>query len=233
MNRFVAIVAVTLLAGCAATPPVTPTAQEGSSFRGEVWTWDERESIVTLRSGGQFVRVRTTPDQVRGLRLGEYATLRGELAPPAEIAHTTTPPRPVRAIPEGASVSSEVSGTVSANDPKGLVTIDAQPARITVWTATADTSQFPVGTPVRVKTVVQPVRYVSADDTGGAAPAASVPTTEVGEHAVVTGRILSVDPRGAISVESPRGPIAVLAPNASGLAVGNPVQVRTSLVRAR
>ena len=236
MNRLICTVAVALLlSACATTTGVQPSAQAGTLYRGEVMTWDERESIVTLRTGTEKIRVKVTPDQIRWLRLNEVATVRGELAPPAQIEHITTPPRPMRAVPQGASVQSEVGGTVSAVDPKGLVSVDTQPGRIIVWTATTDTSHFPVGTLVRVRTVVQPVRYVAADD-GSAAPdpAASVPTTtEIGEHAVVTGRVLSVDPKGTITVESPRGPIAVLAPNVAGIAAGSPVQVRTSLIRAQ
>ena len=232
MNRLVYAVALaSVLSACAGRTDVAPSAQV---FRGEVWTWDERENIVTLRRGTENVRVKVTPDQIKQLRLHEIATVRGELAPPAEIVNVVEAPRPMRAIPQGPTVQSEVSGTVSASDPKGLVSVDTSTGRITVWTATTNTSQFPPGTPVRVKTMLTPVRYVAVDSTSvvAADPAASIPTTEPGEHAVVTGRVLTVDPRGGITVESPRGPIAVLAPNAA-ITAGSPVQVRTSIVRAQ
>jgi hypothetical protein len=238
MNRLIyavayAVALASVLSACAGKTDVAPSAQ---LYRGEVWTWDERENIVTLRMGAENVRVKTTPDQIRQLRLHEIATVRGELAPPADVVNVMTPPRPMRAIPQGATVQSEVTGTVSASDPKGLVSIDTPTGRFMVWTATANTSQFPAGTPVRVKTMVTPVRYVPADDATAVAaapdPSASVPTTEPGEHALVIGRVLSVGTTGVITVESPRGPIAVLAPNVAA-AAGAPVQVRTSIVRAQ
>jgi hypothetical protein len=236
MRRLIYLgITLTLVAGCAA--PATTTVQPGGTvFRGEVWTWDEQTNVVTLRNGAQNVRVRVTPDQIRLLRLHEVATIRGELAPPEEIAHVTTGPRPMRAVLQGSAQTSEVTGTVSAVDPRGLVTVDTAQGRLTVWTATSDTSGFPVGTPVRVRVSVQPVQMVpitdSASGSASVEPSASIVTTP-GEHAVITGRVAVVDPRGAITVESPRGPIVVVMPPTFSAPAGGSVQVRTTLERAQ
>lgn len=237
MKRLIHLaITLALVAGCAA--PATTTAQSsGTVFRGEVWTWDEEKNIVTLRTGAEKIRVRVTPDQIRVLRLHEMATVRGELAPPEEIAHVTTGPRPMRAVPQGNAQTSEITGTVSAVDPRGLVTVDSAQGRLTVWTATSDTSAFPVGTPVRVRISVQPVQMVPITDSGSPAasadPSASVITTP-GEHAVITGPVVAVDPSGtAITVQSPRGPIVVATPSLPRPSVGGAVQVRTTLQRAQ
>jgi hypothetical protein len=231
----VVVVFMTLFAGCAARTTAPSAQTEGTLFRGEVWTWDERTNVVTLRSGTQNTRVRVSPETIRTLRLHDIVVIRGELAPPEQIQHVSTPGGPMRAVPQGSAQQSEVTGTVSAADPKGLVSIDAPQGRVTVWTASTDTSAFAAGTPVRVQITVQPVQMVPASgDAAGATPdpAASVPTTP-GDHAVITGRITGIDPKGTITVESPRGPITVAAPNASGLKAGDSVQVRTSLQKAQ
>src|SRR4051812_16013146 len=64
-----------------ATQPTGPPAA-GPAYTGEVWTWDEQDSTVTLRRGAENIRVKVTPDQLRGLELHQKATVRGELAPP-------------------------------------------------------------------------------------------------------------------------------------------------------
>jgi hypothetical protein len=60
------------------------------------------------------------------------------------------------------------------------------------------------------------------------APSAS-PTSEPGDHAVVTGRILGINPGGVVVVESPTGPIQVLAADSTRYKVGDAVQVRTTV----
>src|SRR3981189_1119464 len=86
------------LAGCASR--TAPTAQApADTFTGEVWTWDERENTVTLRQGAQMFRVKTTPEQMKGLQLHQIATIRGQVAPPAELPRTLTPPVPMTAPP--------------------------------------------------------------------------------------------------------------------------------------
>ena len=81
MNRLVFVaVALTLLAGCASIEP-TPSAQTAPDgvYVGEVWTWDERTNVVTLRTGATKVRVKTTPDTIARLRMHEMAAIRGTL----------------------------------------------------------------------------------------------------------------------------------------------------------
>src|SRR5712691_3946923 len=87
---------VLILAACAATAPPA-AAQAASAFTGEVWTWDEKEGVITLRQGGQFVRVKVARDQFVGLQLHETRTIRGVPAPPAEITTFVTPPVPLMA----------------------------------------------------------------------------------------------------------------------------------------
>ena len=79
------------LAGCASQTTATaqaPASPPADTFTGEVWTWDERENTVTLRRGVQDIRVKTTPDQIRRLQLHQTATIRGQLAPPADLPST-------------------------------------------------------------------------------------------------------------------------------------------------
>lgn len=224
------IIGLMLVAGCA-TAQTAPQAS-GQTFRGEVWTWDDVTNVVTLRTGDQRVRVRVSEETMRTLRLHETVTLRGELAPPEEIAHVITAPRPMRAVPRGEAQQAQVTGNVLRTDPKGLVSVGSASGPVTVWTATTDTSAFAPGAPAMVRMTVQPVDMVVSDTGTAADPSASV-ATEPGEHTVVTGRVVSVDPKGLITVESPRGPITVMVPNAALHRAGSFVQVRTTLQRGQ
>src|SRR3989442_15999521 len=111
-------VAIVLLffVGCATAPAPAPTTAGAQMFTGEVWTWDQPNNIVTLYSGGKAIRVKTTPEQMRTLRLHENARVTGELAPPADIPNvvsggpmTPVPPRPADVM--------EVKGTAASRDP--------------------------------------------------------------------------------------------------------------------
>src|SRR5689334_2643067 len=119
LNRLAVVTLALLpLAGCATGAPARAQAP-GNAFTGEVWTWDERESTVTLRRGTQDIRVKTTPDQIRGLQLHQTATIRGELAPPAALPVTVTPTVAMTAVPRGQAEQQTVTGTVTAVDPSG------------------------------------------------------------------------------------------------------------------
>ena len=48
--------------------------------------------------------------------------------------------------------------------------------------------------------------------------------TEPGDYAIVSGRVLGADPRGLLTVESPRGPITVWVPDTTPYPVGSAVQ---------
>ena len=79
---------------------------------------------------------------------------------------------------------------------------------------------------------VQPLDLVPARP-GQAVPVAVEPSasapTEPGDYAVVVGRVLTVDLSGRLTVDSSRGPINVLVPNAARYRVNDMVEVRTSV----
>lgn len=239
MNRVVRIVSVIfLVAGCT-TAVAQPSAQPSGStaYSGEVWTWDERENTVTLRQGAQTVRVKVTPDQLRGLRPHQFATVRGVIDPPAPIATTVSPAPPMAALPSGSPDSVETTGTISMVDPKGLVSVDSPRGRLVLWTATPASAGFQPGATARVRTSVQAVDMVPLSDprahtaTREPQPAA-LAGAEPGDHAVITGRVVSVDPTGLLTVESPRGPVTVMVGNASRFQPGMTVQLRTMVQAA-
>ncbi|HEX3179471.1 MAG TPA: hypothetical protein VHZ49_22540 [Methylomirabilota bacterium] len=221
-----------LLSGCA-TSGARPQAS-GNTYTGEVWTWDEQESTVTLRRGAQDLRVKVTPDQLRGLQLHQTATVRGELAPPMDIPRIITPAMAVRPVPKGPIDQQVVNGTVTATDPRGRVSVSSEHGPLQVWAAAGAEQRFQPGTKVRVDMSVQPVDMVPAGS--GAPPAASdpaaSPSPEPGDHAVVTGRIIGVEKTGTLIVESPTGPVQVWVPDSSKYRVEQPVQVRTVISAA-
>ena len=229
---FIAVVA--LVAGCATTTPPTGSQVAGNVFSGEVWTWDERENIVTLRQGTQKIRVQVTPDQLIGLRLHQPATLRGQLAPPAPIAHVTSPAGPMTAVPRGSAEQVELQGSVTAAGADGRVSINSSRGPAHVWVATGADQRFTPGTNVRLMTTVQPVDMVPADRAPRSTedPAASL-RTQPGDYSVVTGRIIGVQPNGGLVVESPSGPIQLWVADSSKYRLSDSVQLRTLLQRAQ
>ncbi len=234
--RIVTVVGiVALLAGCAtarATPPGTQT------FVGEVWTWNTKDSIVTImEDGGRLVRVKVEPETLGTLRLHQFTRVSGTPVGPAELVHTTQAVGPVNAVPKGQPELVEVAGTVTTVDPKGRLVLASDRGPMHVWVAEGAEQRFAKGAPVTVRISLQPVDLVPASapaaptPTPVGAPSAS-PTSEPGDHAVVTGRIVGINPGGVLVVESPIGPIQVLSADSSRYKVGDAVQVRTS-VRAR
>jgi hypothetical protein len=225
-------------AGCAgvSSPPGGPRA--GTAFHGEVWNWDERESTVTLLTGTGTVRVKVSPDQLRWLRLHQLTTVHGEIDPPAPIPHTVVEPPELTPVAVGTPDTVETAGTISAVDPSGLVSIDSPRGRLVVWTV-APSQAFRAGTAARVRVSVQRVEMVPPSDPRAATAAArwpepadrplAPPPAEAGDHAVVTGGVLSVDPGGSLAVDSPRGPVIVAVSDASRFRKGMMVQVRTLL----
>jgi hypothetical protein len=220
-------VAVSLLiSGCASTRP----QPAGTAYTGEVWTWDEQESTVTLRRGTEDIRVKVTPDQIRGLELHQKATVRGELAPPMEIARVVTPAVPVRAVPRGPVDQQTVNGVVTAADPRGRLSIESERGPLHVWAASGADQRFQPGAKVRIEMAVQPVDMVPAGAGAPADPAASPSRPPLpGDHAVVTGRIMGIAKNGTLVVESPTGPVQVWVPDSSKYRVEQPVQIRTSV----
>ncbi|HEY7516965.1 MAG TPA: hypothetical protein VIE36_01645 [Methylomirabilota bacterium] len=217
-----------LVSGCA-TQSARPQPA-GTAYTGEVWTWDEQESTVTLRRGAETIRVKVTPDQIRGLELHRTATVRGELAPPMEIPRVITPAMPVRAVPRGPVDEQTVNGVVTASDPRGRLSIESDRGPLHVWAAAGADQRFQPGAKVRVEMAVQPVDMIPAGAGATVDPAASPsPPSEPGDHAVVTGRIMGVSKNGTLVVESPTGPVQVWVADSSKYRVEQPVQIRTSV----
>jgi hypothetical protein len=220
---------VALLMAGGASPPLF--AASSDVFSGEVWTWDERASTVTLRQrDGRIVRVRIPPDELGGFRLHERVTLRGQLAPPAEIERIEMPAGPMTPVAQGLPNRSEVTGTVASLERAGIVSIAGPPGLLRVWIATPAQGRFGPGSPVRVQTTVQRVQMVpvTGQADGSPTPSASI-GSEPGDYAVVVGRITAVDRDGRITVESPRGPVTVWLPETLRYGVGETVEVRTAV----
>jgi hypothetical protein len=221
------------LAGCASR--TAPAAQApADAYTGEVWTWDERENTVTLRQGAQTFRVKTTPEQMKGLQLHQIATIRGQVAPPAELPRTMTPAVPMTAVPRGPVDEQTVTGKITAVDPNGRLSIDSERGPLHVWAASGATERFAAGDRVQVMMAVQAVDMVPAGRAGAAAsrdPSASM-SSQPGDSAVVTGRVMGVD-RGIIVVESPSGPIQVWVGESPRYPVSQSVQVRTNVSKAQ
>ncbi len=231
--RLVGIVA--LLAGCATAPA---PASGSRTFVGEVWTWDEKSSIVTImQDGGEAVRVKVPPETLRTLRHRQYTRVTGTPAPPDELVHTAPPAGPVNPVPKGQPEIIELTGTVTTVDPKGRLQLASERGPVDIWVAAGAEQRFSKGAPVSLRISVQPVDLMPATAAASPTPApvgglSASPTSEPGDHAVVTGRIMSINPGGVLVVESPTGPIQVLSANSSRYKVDESVQVRTS-VRTR
>lgn len=225
----VSVAASVLLSGCATQSARSQPA--GTAYTGEVWTWDEAESTVTLRRGTEDIRVKVTPDQIRGLELHQKATVRGELAPPMEIPRVITPAMPVRAVPRGPVDEQTVNGVVTAADPRGRLSIQSDKGPLHVWAASAADQRFQPGAKVRVEMAVQPVDMVPAGAGAPATdPAASPsPPSQPGDHAMVTGRVMGIAKNGTLVVESPTGPVQVWVADSSKYRVEQPVLIRTSV----
>jgi hypothetical protein len=213
------------LAGCAATDP-RPAPVAGTVHTGEVWTWDERAGTITLRQGERIVRIKASPDQFAGLQLHQVRTIRGEVAPPADLV-TVTPP-PAGFVPAGGADTMEMSGTVARVTESGIIVIQTDRGPVEVWGAQPGTVTFKPGDAVRVSVEVQPL--VPAPAGQPAAPAAEPappPSGGPSEYATVRGGVLAVDPSGRLTVESPRGPVTVVVPTPARYQLGQRVEVRT------
>ena len=223
-------VAATLAAGCAATVP------GATAFTGEVWTWDEQENTVTLRQPGRDIRVQVTPDQLIGLQLHSTKTIYGTLAPPKALPVVLVE-GPFTVVPNGPADEMQVVGTVAVVDPAGKLVVNTPQGAVQIWRAT-DGMAFTQGGNVRVHIRVQPMDVVLVKPGPGGTISSPAPTplspgasprTEPGDHAIVLGRVVAVDPSGAITIESARGPVTVRVPNASRYKVNDTVEVRTSV----
>ena len=229
MRTLTAVAIAALMAGCATAPPAAGV----QTFTGEVWTWDVKDSTVTLWQDGQRVRVKTTPEQMRTLQLHQFARVTGTLAPPSDVL-ILGPVGPVTAVPKGQPEIVELRGTVAAVDPSGRLAINSERGPVHVWVAAGADQRFKVGEPVTMRSSVQAVDLVPASAPTIPAPApvgapSVSPSAEPGDHAVVTGRIMGINPGGVLVVESPSGPIQVFATDSSRYKIGDAVQVRTTV----
>jgi hypothetical protein len=212
-----------------APPTLVTTQPVPGKYSGEAWTWDSARSIVTLYDSGVQYRVQTTPDQIARLTHHGWATVTGTLLPPEPIETVLLPAQPMAAIANGPATTAEVTGHITAIDPNGVAMIETPRGPMRVWVADNPQTRFSQGRPVAVHVSVQPVRMVAVAGTGGQAsgPTLAAPPPVRGDQAVVVGRILSVNPAGTLTVDSPRGPIAVWVPSPASFKIGDYVQIQT------
>lgn len=217
------------LAACAgpSRPPAAIT-YDGPRFTGEVLGWDAAQGLVTLRTVDGDIRVRVHPDQIGELRRHAVVTLPGELVLPAEV---TILPGQSTFTPTGSEDQSHLKARIVAVDILGRITVESERGPTDVWVD--DATHYSFGDPVLIRISVRTGRVKKAP--GEAVPTKTPPltlrTTEPGQHAIVVGRILSVDPRGTLTVESPRGPIRVWATlNLGRYLIGDFVEVRTRVL---
>jgi hypothetical protein len=230
MKTVTAVAIALLLAGCATTPSL-PGAQ---TYVGEVQNFNPKNSTVTLRQPDGLVHLKVTPDQLVGLQMGQTARMQGVRIEPANPV-VVVPSGPMTPVPKGPADMVELNGTVTAVDPIGRLAVNTTRGPIRIATAADADQRFNTASPVMVRISVQPVDLVPAPGAGQAAAPVPMPVgdsaspaSEPGDHAVVTGRVLSVNPAGALVVEAPSGPIQVVVVNPARYRVGESVQVRTT-----
>jgi hypothetical protein len=233
MKTVTAVAIVLLLAGCATAPAPLPGAQ---TYTGEVRNWNAKNNTVTLwQPDVGLVHLKVTPDQLNGLELNRTARVQGVPAEPADL-HVLVPSGPVTAVPKAPAEIIELNGTVTSVSPTGHLIANTNRGPINIIVASGADQRFTTSAPLLVRISVQPMDLVATPQAGQpAAPASPAPvgtsaspTSEPGDHAVSTGRILSLDPGGALVVEAPSGPIQVVAANPARYRVGDVVQVRTT-----
>jgi len=233
MKTATAIAIALVLAGCAtATTPPPPSAQ---TFTGEVRNWNTKDNTVTLFQGSpNLVTVKVTPDQLVGLDLNRPARVTGVRVEPADL-YVLVPGGPMTMVPKGTAEMVELRGTVTSVDPAGRLVINTDRGPMRILTAAGADQRFQASSPVLVRVSVQPVDLVAAPASGAVAVPTPMPvsdsaspTSEPGDHAVSTGRVLSVNPPSLLVVEVPRGSVQVVVQNAARYTVGQFVQVRTT-----
>ncbi len=112
-------------------------------------------------------------------------------------------------MPTGPEDQSTTSARVVRTDMRGTITIESERGPTDVWVVDATSYHF--GDPVDIRMSVRAVQVQRRPESEAPAETAPPRWTEPGDHAIVTGRILSVNRRGTITVDSPRGPLRVWA----------------------
>jgi len=232
MKTVTAVAIALLLAGCATAPAPLPGSQ---TYVGEVRNWNSKNNTVTLFQPTGLVHLKVTPDQLVGLQLNQTARMQGVRIEPADLL-VLVPAGPVTPVPKGAAEILELNGTVTSVDPGGLLTVNTDRGPLRILAASGADQRFTQSSPVIVRVSVQPMDLVAAPAPGQAAALPSPmpvgdsasPASEPGDHAVSTGRVLNLGPRGALVVESPSGPIQVAVADPARYKVGDVVQVRTT-----
>ncbi len=145
-----------------------------------------------------------------------------EAAPPAEP--TILPGQTSAFIPRGPADQALTAARVVAVDIQGSITVESSRGPTDAWVT--DALRYHFGDAVEISMSVRPGRLETLP--GGPANVPAPRWDEPGDHAIVIGRILGVDPRGTITVDSPRGPIRVWVTQAPGrYRVGEIVEVRS------
>jgi len=211
-------------------PGQTVTVPATGRYSGLAWTWDSARNIVTLNDAGRQFRVLLTPDQIARLQHHQWVTVNGTLLGPDQIETVLLPAQPMTALASGPAANAEITGQITSIDANGTATVESARGPLHVWLAENPQARFQQGRPVKVHVTVQPVRMVAVSGGGGQAsgPTLATPTPPIGgDSATIVGRIMSVNPTGTLSVESPRGPVNVWVPDAANFRVGDFVQVQT------
>ena len=227
MRRAWSFLFITLLAGGCMTPATGQGPSGVTAYTGEVWVLYERTGVVTLRQAGGTIRVQVTPEETRALRLHEIATIRGVLAPPADIERTVIA---TEAVPVGQVDRVTAPATVRSVSADGVMVVDSAHGPLTVLIVTPVGDRYGPGAPVRLETAVQAMKLVPVGSSRSASPsdpAMASPRAEPGDSMMVTGPILSVETSGTVRIDSHRGPIALWLPNAQRFRVGEFVRVHT------
>lgn len=236
MRILIAVVTAVVLTGCASSSSTSATGMQ--SFRGEVWTWDTSDSTVTMQlDDGRRVRIQTSPDELRTLQLHQFTRVNGTLAPPKSLVVVKGPAGPYTTVARGQAETLALRGTIRSIEPSGQLVLDTERGPFRVWAATGANQRFKVGEPVSLTGTIQPVDLVTTPATVPAnavvSPApvdlSASPSSEPGDHAIVTGHVLGYDPRGLLIVESPTGPIQLITSGGTTYKVGDAVQVRTTV----
>jgi hypothetical protein len=134
-------------------------------------------------------------------------------------------------VPTGPEDRSVTTAHVTGTELRGLVTVESDRGPTEVWVV--DPSRYHFGDRLEITMAVRAVRVEARP--ASPAPPEGPPDewSEPGDHAAVTGRILATDPRGTITVDSPRGAIRVWATVTPGrYCVKSWVEVRTRVRRA-